>query len=127
MEKFLEYYTDIYRDADQKFVKQQGRKLFLLYLRPIINGTGNFYVEAQTRDETRTDIVVDYLGRQSIIEVKIWHEPKYNEDGEQQLIRYLDLYHLDQGYLLTFSFNKKKQPGKRKVYIQGKRILEITV
>ena len=75
MEKFLEYYTDIYRDADQKFVKQQGRKLFLLYLRPIINGTGNFYVEAQTRDETRTDIVVDYLGRQSIIEVKIWHEP----------------------------------------------------
>ncbi|MEZ3487631.1 MAG: hypothetical protein K1W22_13900 [Lachnospiraceae bacterium] len=107
--------------------KAARRKLFLLYLRPIINGTGNFYVEAQTRDETRTDIVVDYLGRQSIIEVKIWHEPKYNEDGEQQLIRYLDLYHLDQGYLLTFSFNKKKQPGKRKVYIQGKRILEITV
>ena len=65
MEKFLEY-MDIYRDVDQKFVEKQGRKLFLLYLRPIINGTGNFYVEAQTRDETRTDIVVDYLGRQSV-------------------------------------------------------------
>lgn len=127
MEKFLVYYTDIYRDADQKFVEKQGRKLFLLYLRPIINGTGNFYVESQTRDETRTDIVVDYLGRQSVIEVKVWHGPKYNEDSEQQLLRYLDLYHLDQGYLLTFSFNKKKQPGKKEIYIQGKRILEITV
>lgn len=31
MEKFLEYYTDIYCDADQKFVEKQGRKLFLLY------------------------------------------------------------------------------------------------
>lgn len=127
MEKFLEYYTDIYRDADQKFVEKQGRKLFLLYLRPIINGTGNFYVEAQTRDETRTDIVVDYLGRQSVIEIKIWHGPKYNEEGEQQLIDYLDLYHLDKGYLLTFSFNKKKQPGKKEVHIQGKRLFEITV
>lgn len=127
MEKFLEYYTDIYRDVDQNFVEKQGRKLFLLYLRPIINGTGNFYVEAQTRDETRTDIVVDYLGRQSVIEVKIWHGPKYNEAGEQQLIDYLDLYHLEKGYLLTFSFNKKKRPGKREVYLQGKRLLEITV
>lgn len=127
MDRFLEYYTDIYRDADQKFLEKQGRKLFLLYLRPIINGTGNFYVEAQTRDETRTDIVVDYLGEQHIIEVKLWHGSKYNEDGEHQLIRYLDLYHLDTGYLLTFNFNKKKQPGKREVHIQGKRIVEITV
>lgn len=127
MEKFLEYYTDIYHDADQKFVEKQGRKLFLLYLRPIINGTGNFYVEAQTRDETRTDIVVNYLREQHIIELKIWHGAKYNEKGEQQLIRYLNLYHLDKGYLLTFNFNKKKQPGKKEITIQGKRILEIIV
>lgn len=77
--------------------------------------------------EYYTDIVVDYLGRQSVIEVKIWHGSKYNEAGEQQLIDYLDLYHLDKGYLLTFSFNKRKQPGKREVHIQGKRLLEITL
>lgn len=53
--------------------------------------------------------------------------PKYNEAGEQQLIDYLDLYHLEKGYLLTFSFNKKKQPGKREVHLQGKRLIEITV
>lgn len=127
MEKFAEYYTDIYHDTDQKFLEKQGRKLFLLYLRPIINGTGNFYVESQTRDETRTDIVVDYLGKQHVIELKIWRGPKYNEEGEQQLLRYLELYHLDKGYLLTFNFNKKKQAEMKEVNIQGKRILEITV
>ena len=30
----------------------------------IINSTGNYYTEAQTREQTRTDIIVDYLGKQ---------------------------------------------------------------
>ena len=42
-------------------------------LKPIINGTGNYYLEAQTRDERRTDVIVDYLGEQFIVELKIWH------------------------------------------------------
>lgn len=32
-------------------------------LKPIINGIGNYYIEAQTRDGRRTDIIVDYLGK----------------------------------------------------------------
>ena len=32
----------------------------------IINGTGNYYTEAQTREQTRTDIIVDYLGKQHV-------------------------------------------------------------
>lgn len=36
----------------------------------IINGTGNYYIEAQTRDQTQTDIIVDYLGKQYVIELK---------------------------------------------------------
>lgn len=62
MEKFVQHFTDIYGDNDKKFLEVHGRKLFLLYLRPIINGTGNCYVEAQTRDARRTDVIVDYLG-----------------------------------------------------------------
>ena len=62
LQKFVEHFTDIYRDNDEKFVKTYGRKFFLLYLKPIINGTGNYYIEAQTRDSKRTDVVVDYLG-----------------------------------------------------------------
>lgn len=41
-----------------------------MFLRPIINGTGNYYIEAQTRDARRTDVIVDYLGEQFIIELK---------------------------------------------------------
>lgn len=55
----------------EKFMEAYGRKFFLLYLKPIINGTGNYYIEAQTRDAKRTDLVVDYLGEQFVIELKI--------------------------------------------------------
>lgn len=43
-----------------EFVEKYGRKFFLLYLKPIINGTGNYYMEAETRDLRRTDVIVDY-------------------------------------------------------------------
>ena len=32
-----------------KFKEEDGRRYFLLYLRPIINGTGNYYIESRTR------------------------------------------------------------------------------
>lgn len=59
LQKFVEYFTDIYSDNDEKFVEAYGRKFFLLYLKPIINGTGNYYLEAQTRDSSRTDVIVE--------------------------------------------------------------------
>ncbi|MDE6849784.1 MAG: DNA polymerase I, partial [Clostridia bacterium] len=61
LEKFVEHFNDIYGDNNEKFVEKYGRKFFLLYLKPIINGTGNYYLEAQTRDARRTDVIVDYL------------------------------------------------------------------
>lgn len=61
LERFVEHFTDIYGDNDEKFIETYGRKFFLLYLKPIINGTGNYYIEAQTRDARRTDVIVDYL------------------------------------------------------------------
>lgn len=60
--KFVDYFTEICSQKDDKFIEKYGRKFFLIYLKPIINGTGNYYIEAQTRDERRTDVIVDYLG-----------------------------------------------------------------
>lgn len=68
--KFLLYWNDLYSQADEKFIENNGRKFFLLYLKPINNGKGNYYIEVQTRNSRRKDIVVDYNGRQYIIEVK---------------------------------------------------------
>lgn len=127
LEKFVTYFTDIYSDSDQKFLEAQGRKLFLLYLKPIINGVGNYYMEAQTRDARRTDVIVDYLGEQFVIELKIWRGNEYNERGEQQLTDYLDYFHLQKGYMLSFNFNKKKEPGLKEIRLGGKTLIEAVV
>lgn len=52
----------------------------MLFLRPIISGTGRSYVEARTRNMRRTDIVVDYKGEQFVIELKIWRDAKVRSD-----------------------------------------------
>lgn len=127
LEKFVAYFTEIYSQKDMKFIEKYGRKFFLLYLKPIINGSGNYYLEAQTRDERRTDVIVDYLGEQFIVELKIWHGDEYNERGEQQLVDYLDYYHKDKGYMLSFNFNKKKEVGVKTITVGDKTVVEAVV
>lgn len=127
LERFAVHYNEIYSDKDIKFLEEMGRKLFLLYLRPIINGIGHYYVEAQTRDETRMDIVVDYLGKRYIIELKIWRGAAYNEAGRQQLAEYLKIMNEDTGYLLSFCFNKGKNVRVCTNVVDGKNIIEAVV
>ena len=92
-----------------------------------INGTGNYYIEAQTRDQSRTDVIVDYLGKQYVIELKIWRGNEYNKRGEKQLAEYLEYYHLEKGYLLSFNFNKNKKIGLKEVEVDNKKIIEVVV
>lgn len=127
LKKFVEYFHEICSEKDANFIEKYGRKFFLLYLKPIINGTGNYYIEAQTRDERRTDVIVDYLGEQFIVELKIWHGNEYNERGEKQLTEYLDYFRRKRGYLLSFNFNKKKEIGVREIQIGSKVIVEAVV
>ena len=72
LERFIVTYTQVCGPLTDKFKEKDGREQFLLYLKPIINGTGNYYIEAQTRDQTRTDVIIDYLAQQYILELKIW-------------------------------------------------------
>lgn len=127
LEKFVAHFNDIYGAESEDFLEEEGRKYFLLYLRPIINGTGNYYIEAQTRDQRRTDVIVDYNGEQYVIEMKIWRGKEYNSRGETQLADYLDNYHTDTGYMVSFNFNKTKKPGVYDIYIGGKHIIEAIV
>lgn len=124
IQRFIVHFQDIYGDRDEKFVESEGRKYFMFYIKPIINGVGNYYIEAQTRDNLRTDMIIDYMGHQYIIEMKIWRGDSYNKRGEQQLLDYLDYYHLDKGYLMSFCFNKNKQPGVHTVHIGDREIIE---
>ena len=115
LQKFSEHFNEIFRTADgtmdTKFVEKQGRKQFQLYLRPIINGVGHYYVEAETRDETRTDLIINYNNHEYVIELKIWRGDSYNTKGEDQLFEYLKLKNQQTGYLVSFCFNKGKKPG----------------
>ena len=127
LEKFVIDFDFVYGSRDDKFKEEVGRRLFLLYLKPIINGTGFYHIESRTRDERRMDVVVDYGTEQHIIELKIWHGEQYNSDGEKQLSDYLDYHHLKKGYLLTFNFNKKKEIGVKHIQYGDKDLVEATV
>lgn len=127
LEKFVVHWGDLYSSADEKFIEDNARKFFLLYLKPIINGTGNYYIEAQTRDNKRTDVIIDYCKEQFVIEMKIWRGNAYHERGEKQLAEYLEYYHLNKGYMLSFNFNKKKQTGVKEIWIGNKVLIEAVV
>lgn len=128
LERFRIHYDSLYSEKEQGFLEREGRFLFLTFLKPIINGTGNYYVEAQTRDQKRTDVIIDYLGKQYIIELKIWHGEKYQEQGRQQLCEYLDIYGQKTGWLVSFCFNKTKKKESLKIHREyGKIIRELVI
>lgn len=122
MERALQNFQEVmkaeYRNEDVSFIERQGRLLFLCFMKPIINGKGNYYVEPETRDNTRMDVVISYGGCEYIVELKIWRGEQYRQKGLRQLEEYLDSRNSKKGYLISFSFNKDK------MYVQNTVILE---
>lgn len=47
--------------------------------------------------------------------------------GEEQLIGYLDHYHLKKGYMLSFNFNKRKEVGLKEIRLGDKVLIEAVV
>ena len=129
MERFVVHMNQTYKmDHDNEFIENDARKVFLTYLRPVINGVGSYHIEEQTRDHDRMDVVIDYLGKQYVIELKIWRGNAYNERGEEQLCRYLEYFDLQEGYLLSFCFNKTKKSGLLPpVELNGRTLIEAIV
>ena len=127
LERFVDTFTELYKDEDERFKEEIGRKYFLLFLKPIINGIGHSYVEARTRDMKRTDIIIDYRGELFIVELKIWRGQQYHDDGEAQIAEYLDFYHLSKGYMLTFNFTQSKTIGVVERQYGDKTLVEATV
>jgi len=131
LQNFAKHYTQYYKDElnskDKKFIEDNGRFLFLTFIKPIINGDGNFYVEARTRNGRRTDVIIDYHAKQYIVELKIWHGDEYNKRGEKQTFDYLSYYEVDKGYLVSFNFNKNKEYKYEEIEYKGKTIVEVVI
>jgi hypothetical protein len=101
-------------EKDTMFLERECRILFITYLRAIINGNGFYYLENETREGERTDVIVDYSAEQFIVELKLWRGEVAHDEAYQQLSDYLDYKNKDVGYLLTFDFRKTKNVGKPK-------------
>ena len=137
--RFRDLMREEYRESTVPFLEKEGRLLFLTFLKPIINGTGFYYVEPQTRDNRRMDLVVTYDKQEFIVELKIWHGDKYEEKGRDQLSGYLATRNMDEGYLVTFDFSKKRNNSTncetqldsmqepQWIVWNGKRIFEVII
>ncbi|MCC8028196.1 MAG: ATP-binding protein [Lachnospiraceae bacterium] len=129
VERFAIHYKEIYGKRSKDFLENEARLIFLSYLKPVINGDGNYYQESETADSTRTDIIIDYHSIQYVVEVKIWHGESYEEAGREQLCGYLERYNLSKGWLISFCFNKNKDNlvGIKTIEVNGKVICEAVV
>jgi hypothetical protein len=125
--KFQEIMQDEYRDKDNKFIEREGRLLFLCFLKPIINGKGFYYIEPETREDTRMDVIVTFGTEEFIIELKVWRGKKNETMGLEQLAEYLQSRRQTQGYLLIFNFNKNKEYTTQWIEMKEKKIFEVTV
>lgn len=124
--KFQELMKCEYRNENDSFIEKHGRLLFLCFLKPIINGTGFYFVEPETRSNTRMDIVVTYGSEEHIIELKIWHGEIKHQDACTQLLGYMKHRNQSKGYLISFSFNKNKNySAEWKYFNDGDSIFDV--
>jgi hypothetical protein len=87
--RFAQHYRQVFNKNDAEFLERQGRLVFLSFLTPLITGEGFYYIESETTDAMRMDLVVSYGREEFIIELKIWRGEAARRAGYEQLAGYL--------------------------------------
>ena len=59
--------------------------------------------------------------------MKKWYGEKAHQKGINQLVDYLNIEGLHEGYLLIFNFNKNKEYCDKEIILDEKLIFEVTV
>ncbi|MEI7696033.1 MAG: AAA family ATPase [Chlorobium sp.] len=105
--KFQEVIEEKYSKSDlmksSEFLENDLRMLFLVFLKPIINGTGFSFKEAQTSAERRLDVVVLFNDEKFIVELKMWYGEEYHLQGIEQIKDYMQREHCQEGYMIVMS------------------------
>ncbi|MCL2063914.1 MAG: AAA-like domain-containing protein [Candidatus Cloacimonetes bacterium] len=111
--KFQEAVREKYSNDDiwksDEFLEKDLRMLFLMFLKPIINGLGFSFKEVQTGAEKRLDVVVVFKDEKFVVELKIWRGAEYHKKGLKQLKAYMKAESVNKGYMLIMSKNKEKE------------------
>ncbi len=125
--KFQSFMYEEYRNEDVTFYEKHGRLIFLAFLKPILNGKGFYFVESQTRENKRMDIVITFGKQKYIVELKLWNGHAYQESGKKQLCDYLDIQGLSMGYLVTFKLDKDSSKGGNWTLFDNKQLFEVMI
>jgi hypothetical protein len=122
--KFQEFMKEQYSTRDKNFLERNGRLLFLAFIKPIINGKGFDFKEAQISEEKRLDVVITVKNTKYIVELKIWRGDSYHREGIRQLCDYLDRQNQAAGYLIIYDLRRESgRVGHReKIENHGKEI-----
>jgi hypothetical protein len=117
LRRFARHFRLIFGKDDAAFLERQGRLVFLSFLAPLINGEGFYYIESETTDAQRMDVVVSYGREEFIIELKIWRGEAAHRAGYGQLAEYLHRRGRQEGYLLSFDFRKEGNREGREEWV----------
>ncbi len=108
MLKFQAFMREQYSKQDRNFLERHGRLVFLAFMKPILNGQGYDFKEAQISEERRLDVTLTFYQHKYVAELKIWRGQAAHEDGLNQLTDYLNKLNLTEGYLLIFDHSEIK-------------------
>ena len=125
--KFQAFMKEQYSRRDKQFLEENGRLIFLAFVKPIINGKGYDFKEVQISDEKRIDIIITCGIFRYIIELKVWRGENAHKQGIIQLAGYLERQNCDQGYLLIFDVRDKKEWKQEHLQQDGKDIFTVWV
>lgn len=94
-------------DTPQEFV---GQYLLSAYLDQFVQTVGaSIRLEVKT-GRGRADIIISHNGQQYIIETKVWRSERRYELGKQQLVEYMKLEDITQGYYVVFDHRDNPNP-----------------
>jgi hypothetical protein len=111
--KFQETIKEKYSKSDvlksDEFLEKDLRLLFLVYLKPIINGIGFCFKEVETGEEKRLDIVILFRDEKFIVELKLWRGNEHHQQGISQLKDYMHRESAGKGYMLIMDKTRHKE------------------
>ena len=96
-----------------------GRHLLLAYLDQFVKLIGGFmHIEVQT-GRGRMDIIITHNQQKYIIETKIWRGDNRYQTGKKQLVAYLKIEGVTEGYYIVFDHREEPEPRVETETIEG--------
>lgn len=102
-------YSSEYDFKSDEFLKNQVRLLFIVFFQPLLYNKGFAFYEVETSIEKRMDILIIYNNKKYLIELKLYYEQEYHNEGLDKLNDYLNSENITKFFLLLFDMKSSTQ------------------